>query len=129
MAFHADDNPKYYVLPPLVTVLGIPAEEDGGGKVDLILTGPFEDMGVVFMAHPVQRDVLFMLCVSITDVTVKYHGKASHAAAYSWDRFNALDAAVLAYDSLSVLRQQIKPDWRFHGIIGHDGVKPNIIRD
>lgn len=45
---------------------------------------------------------------------VKYHGKASHAAAYPWEGVNALDAAVLAYNNLSVLRQQMKPDWRLH---------------
>ncbi|OWK01780.1 hypothetical protein Celaphus_00017706 [Cervus elaphus hippelaphus] len=60
-------------------------------------------------------------------VTVKYYGKASHAAAYPWEGLNALDAAVLAYNNLSVLRQQLKPAWRVHGIIKNGGVKPNII--
>lgn len=50
-----------------MTVLGTPAEEDGGGKVDLILAGAFEDMDVVFMAHPAQQDVAFLPCVSITE--------------------------------------------------------------
>lgn len=81
------------------------------------------------MAHPAQQNVAFLPCMSITDVTVKYHGKASHAAAYPWEGVNALDAAVLAYNNLSALRQQIKPDWRLHGIIKHGGVKPNIIPD
>lgn len=48
-------------------------------------------------------------------VTVKYHGKASHASAYPWEGVNALDAAVLAYNNLSALRQQLKPEWRLHG--------------
>lgn len=48
-------------------------------------------------------------------MTVKYYGKASHAAAYPWEGVNALDAAVLAYNNLSVLRQQMKPTWRVHG--------------
>lgn len=46
---------------------------------------------------------------------MKYHGKASHASAYPWEGVNALDAAVLAYNNLSVLRQQLKPEWRLHG--------------
>lgn len=46
---------------------------------------------------------------------VKYHGKASHASAYPWEGVNALDAAVLAYNNVSVLRQQLKPDWKLHG--------------
>lgn len=48
-------------------------------------------------------------------VLVKYFGKASHASAYPWEGVNALDAAVLAYNNVSVLRQQLKPEWRLHG--------------
>ncbi|KAJ8397621.1 hypothetical protein AAFF_G00436200 [Aldrovandia affinis] len=110
-----------------VTVLGTPAEEDGGGKIDMILAGAFEGMDVVFMAHPSQEDAPYLPDVAEHDVTVRYHGKASHAAAYPWEGINALDAAVLAYNNLSVLRQQLRPDWRLHGIIKHGGVKPNII--
>ncbi|XP_064196010.1 xaa-Arg dipeptidase-like [Anguilla rostrata] len=110
-----------------VTVLGTPAEEVGGGKIDLIQARAFEGMDVVFMAHPSQEDAPYLPDVAEHDVTVKYHGKASHAAAYPWEGVNALDAAVLAYNNLSVLRQQLKPDWRLHGIIKHGGVKPNII--
>ncbi|XP_078145798.1 peptidase M20 domain-containing protein 2-like [Centroberyx gerrardi] len=114
-------------LPVRITVLGTPAEEDGGGKIDLLVAGAFADIDLVFMAHPAQQDVPFLPGVALTDVTVKYHGKASHASAYPWEGVNALDAAVLAYNNLSALRQQLKPDWRLHGIIKHGGVKPNII--
>ncbi|XP_056150515.1 xaa-Arg dipeptidase-like [Lampris incognitus] len=110
-----------------VTVLGTPAEEDGGGKIDLIREGAFDGLDVVFMAHPSQEDAPYLPCVAELDVIVKYHGKASHASAYPWEGVNALDAAVLCYNSLSVLRQQIKPNWRIHGVIKHGGVKPNII--
>ncbi|KAI1895700.1 hypothetical protein AGOR_G00108940 [Albula goreensis] len=110
-----------------VTVLGTPAEEDGGGKIDLILAGAFEGMDVVFMAHPSQEDAVYLPDMAVHDVNVKYHGKASHAAAYPWEGVNALDAAVIAYNNLSALRQQLKPDWRLHGIIKHGGLKPNII--
>ena len=47
---------------------------------------------------------------------ITYIGKASHAAGFPWDGVNALDAAVMAYTSISVLRQQMKPDWRIHGV-------------
>ncbi|NWI18243.1 P20D2 protein, partial [Crypturellus soui] len=116
--------------PPVavqITVLGTPAEEDGGGKIDLIEAGAFDDLDVVFMAHPSQENAAYLPDVAEHDVTVKYYGKASHAAAYPWEGLNALDAAVLAYNNLSVLRQQMKPTWRVHGIIKNGGVKPNII--
>ncbi|XP_030645339.1 peptidase M20 domain-containing protein 2-like [Chanos chanos] len=121
------ESQPHIPVPVKVTVLGTPAEEDGGGKVDLIQARAFEDLDVVFMAHPAQENSAFHSCMAITDCTVKCHGKASHAAAYPWEGLNALDAAVLAYSSLSVLRQQLKPDWRLHGIIKHGGTKPNII--
>ncbi|XP_074166410.1 xaa-Arg dipeptidase [Sminthopsis crassicaudata] len=114
--------------PPVkITVLGTPAEEDGGGKIDLIEAGAFKNLDAVFMAHPSQENAAYLPDVAEHDVTVKYYGKASHAAAYPWEGLNALDAAVLAYNNLSVLRQQMKPSWRVHGIIKHGGVKPNII--
>lgn len=65
---------------------------------------------LVILKKKIPNDVLF------PSVTVKYYGKASHAAAYPWEGVNALDAAVLAYNNLSVLRQQMKPTWRAHGM-------------
>ena len=47
---------------------------------------------------------------------VIYEGKASHAAAFPWEGVNALDATVMAYQNMSVMRQQMKPNWRIHGI-------------
>ncbi|XP_073749728.1 xaa-Arg dipeptidase isoform X2 [Callorhinus ursinus] len=116
--------------PPVkVIVLGTPAEEDGGGKIDLIEAGAFKNLDVVFMAHPSQENAAYLPDVAEHDVTVKYYGKASHAAAYPWEGVNALDAAVLAYNNLSMLRQQMKPTWRVHEIKGgaHDyyNVLPN----
>lgn len=35
----------------------------------------------------------------------------------------------MEYNNISVLRQQMKPTWRVHGIITEGGVKPNIIPD
>uniref|UniRef100_A0A8D0G6P4 Peptidase M20 domain-containing protein 2 n=1 Tax=Sphenodon punctatus TaxID=8508 RepID=A0A8D0G6P4_SPHPU len=113
--------------PVKIMVLGTPAEERGGGKIDLINAGVFDDLDVVFMAHPLQEDVSYSASMAIHQVTVKYYGKASHAAVYPWEGVNALDAAVLAYNNLSVLRQQMKPTWRVHGIIKNGGLRPNII--
>lgn len=45
-------------------MLGTPAEEDGGGKIDLIRQGAFEGMAVVFMAHPLQADAPYLPLVA-----------------------------------------------------------------
>ncbi|XP_048106328.1 xaa-Arg dipeptidase-like isoform X3 [Alosa alosa] len=75
-----------------ITVFGTPAEEAGGGKVDMIDKGAFEGLDVVFMAHPSQEDATYLPII------------AEH-------------------------EQQLRPDWKVHGIIRHGGVKPNIIPD
>lgn len=43
--------------------------------------------------------------------------RRAHAALAPWEGQNALDAAVSAYTSVSMLRQQIKPTHRVHGTI------------
>ena len=73
-------------------------------------------MSLGFFSKPISNEYLNQNSMyAIFSCIVKYHGKASHAAAYPWEGVNALDAAVLAYNSLSMLRQQLKPDWRLHG--------------
>jgi metal-dependent amidase/aminoacylase/carboxypeptidase family protein len=43
------------------------------------------------------------------------------ASAAPWEGTNAFDAAMLAYSGVSVLRQQMKPDHRVHGVIKGPG--------
>ena len=69
-----------------------------------------------------------MSCFFSSRVKVKYFGKASHAAAFPWEGVNALDAAVTCYQTISNLRQQMKPTWRVHGAFStlssrHHGVR------
>jgi metal-dependent amidase/aminoacylase/carboxypeptidase family protein len=41
----------------------------------------------------------------------------AHASVAPWEGSNALDAAFLAYSAVSVLRQQVKPENRVHGVV------------
>ena len=110
-----------------VTVMGTPAEEGGGGKVYLIRNGAFDDVDLAMMVHPFPTSVARPAFVGRAQLEVTYTGKAAHAAAFPWEGVNALDAAVMAYTSISALRQQMKPTWRVHGVITNGGAKPNII--
>ena len=110
-----------------VTIMGTPAEEGGAGKVYLIQNGAFEDVDIAMMVHPCPTFYLIASYLALAKLSVVYTGKASHAGAFPWEGVNALDAAVLAYNSISVLRQQMKPTWRVHGIIKNGGVAANII--
>ncbi|ESP04071.1 hypothetical protein LOTGIDRAFT_203426 [Lottia gigantea] len=112
-----------------LTILGTPAEEGGGGKIELIDQGVFDDVDVAMMAHPTPATYHKKPLLARSKLYIKYKGKASHAAGFPWEGVNALDAAVLCYQNISCLRQQFKPTWRVHGVIINGGVKPNIIPD
>ncbi|XP_038048321.1 peptidase M20 domain-containing protein 2-like isoform X4 [Patiria miniata] len=110
-----------------VTVLGTPGEEGGGGKKRLIKANAFVGIAVAMMAHPYRYNVPRPIALSMTVLVIKFQGKASHAAAAPWDGNNALDAAVTCYQSISNMRQQMKPACRVHGIFTNGGAAPNII--
>ncbi|GAU88022.1 hypothetical protein RvY_00794 [Ramazzottius varieornatus] len=112
-----------------VVVLGTPAEEGGGGKVNLINHGAFQDIDFAMMVHPFANNDLEPVILGIERVAVEFQGKAAHASCGPWEGVNALDAAVALYHNVSLFRQQMQPNWRIHGIIMEGGTKPNIIPD
>ncbi|KAK7413283.1 hypothetical protein QQX98_007871 [Neonectria punicea] len=122
-----------------VRLLGTPAEEGGGGKVRLIEAGAYQGVDACLMAHPTGR--LFSEGTQAIDgitaakssarrhVKVTFNGQNAHAGMSPWHGKNALDAVVSSYVNISLLRQQLPPTVRVHGVIRQGGVEPNIIPD
>jgi len=112
-----------------VTVLGTPAEEKIGGKVDLIDAGAFSGAAAALMVHPATEDTLDPPILAVNHLVVEFHGKTAHASASPWEGRNALDAFVLAYVNISALRQAMYPTDKTHCMITHGGDAPNIVPD
>ncbi|KAG6010902.1 hypothetical protein E4U21_002571 [Claviceps maximensis] len=120
-------------------LLGTPAEEGGGGKVKLIKAGAFGPPGAIsaaIMAHPVSRHgiggvdgVAALDLIASVKFRVEFRGRSAHAAGEPWNGINALDAAVAAYNNVSLMRQQMRPDERVHGVFEVGGTVPNVIPD
>jgi amidohydrolase len=110
-----------------LTVLGTPAEEARGGKVDLINAGAFTGAAVAMMIHPSPESVVDPVALAIKHLAVTFRGKDAHAAAAPWEGINALDAFVQLYVNVSTFRQQMLPTDKLHGIVTHGGDAPNII--
>ncbi|XP_011662898.2 peptidase M20 domain-containing protein 2 [Strongylocentrotus purpuratus] len=110
-----------------VTVMGTPAEEGGGGKIKMIETGAFQGIDVAMMVHPYPRNVSRPVILACTTMEITFTGRAAHASSCPWEGVNALDAAILCYQNISVMRQQLKPEWRVHGTIMKAGDTPSII--
>ena len=110
-----------------VTVLGTPAEESGGGKIDLLRAGAFDDAAVAMMVHPWTSETVDFPTLAWARVEVTYHGKEAHASVTPERGLNALDAVNLSYMARAALRQHIHHTDRVHGIINHGGDAPNIV--
>lgn len=117
---------KQFGIDGRVQLLGTPAEEDGGGKIDLLNAGAYEKVDVSLMMHPMSdaeyadKGVLGSAgfsSVASYNLQGTYHGVSAHAGATPWEGVNALDALVSAYINISMLRQQIRPPERIHGAI------------
>ncbi|KAF4966416.1 hypothetical protein FSARC_5891 [Fusarium sarcochroum] len=122
-----------------VRLLGTPAEEGGGGKVHLIKAGAYKGVDACLMAHPTGRlspedsqnidGVSAAKSSARRQLKVSFTGESAHAGNTPWHGKNALDAVVSSYVNISLLRQQIQPTERIHGVIRNGGSEPNIIPD
>src|SRR5712691_13342374 len=110
-----------------IQVIGTPAEEGGGGKVKLIRGGIFQGVDAAMMIHGWDRWIAHQDLLGIVRIGFEFTGKAAHAAADPWEGVNALDAVIQTFNNVSMLRQQMRPEARVHGIVTNGGQAPNII--
>jgi amidohydrolase len=110
-----------------VTVLGTPAEEGGGGKILLLQRGAFDGAHAAMMVHPSPYEQAEMPIIAVDHMKLAYVGKEAHASAYPFLGINAADALVVAQTAIGLLRQQLRPGVRVHGIVTKGGDAANII--
>jgi amidohydrolase len=114
-------------LAGTIQVIGTPGEEGRAGKAMMVRAGVFDGLDAAMMVHPSNRCMTRRRSLTSFKVNVEYYGKASHAGASPDKGVNALDAMIVMFSSIGVLRQQLRDDARVHGIITHGGDASNII--
>ncbi|MFT4082772.1 MAG: M20 family metallopeptidase [Nocardioides sp.] len=110
-----------------IEVYGTPAEEGGGGKIEMLDRGAFAGLDLAMMAHPAPVDVAEARPFAVSHSHIGYRGKAAHAAAYPEHGVNAADAFTIAQVALGLLRQQLPSSVRVHGMMTRGGEAPNAI--
>lgn len=116
--------------PGRVLVIGTPDEERGslgGGKVCLLEGGHFEGSDVVLITHPGDDWSLDQRMLAVKRAIFYFKGKAAHAAAAPHKGISALDAVMLTFYGVDMLREHVRQDVRMHGIIIKGGVAANIV--
>ncbi|WP_460887930.1 M20 family metallopeptidase [Promicromonospora xylanilytica] len=110
-----------------IELYGTPAEEGGGGKIELLDRGGFVGLDLAMMAHPSPVDSAEARPYAVSHSHIEFRGRAAHAGAYPEQGVNANDAFVISQVALGLLRQQLPAGTRVHGVQTRGGEAPNAI--
>lgn len=112
-----------------VHVIGTPAEEGGGGKIEMLAAGEFDGLDAALMMHPGPVDAPRAEPMAVAHWRITYRGVSAHAGAYPHLGVNAADAFTVAQVAIGLLRQQLPSTTRVHGVVTSAGSAPNAIPD
>ena len=114
-----------------IRVYGTPGEEggeNGSAKGSFVREGFFRDVDAALCVHPgSDHHELTHAEIACAPIRIAFQGKASHASSNPEEGINALDALILVFNAIGLLRQQLPKDVRIHGIVTKGGDAPNII--
>lgn len=118
-------------IPGSVWVIGAPAEEIGPpAKAVMAKTGYFEGVDFMFRSHGTDGETLRypggFSARHIRQMKYTFHGKSAHAQ-NAWQGRSALDAVLLLFHAMDMMREHSEPQFRFHGIVSDGGAAPNIV--
>ncbi|HWR45302.1 amidohydrolase [Sporomusa sp.] len=110
-------------------LIGCPAEETTGAKVDMALDGVFDGLTAALIIHPADNNAMGGTSYATHPLRVTFHGRPAHVASKTDKGVNALDALVMFYQGIKTLRQTFTQETILAGIITKGGTAPNIVPD
>jgi amidohydrolase len=118
-------------IPGSIWVIGTPAEEVGPPtKAAMAKTGYLNGVDFILRSHGTAHETLHypggFSARNIRQMKYTFHGKSAHAQS-AWQGKSALDAVLLLFHAMDMIREHSEPQFRFHGIISDAGVAPNIV--
>jgi len=105
-----------------VELIGTPAEENGGGKIELLRKGIFDRIVAAQGGWSVSGTGL-----GVVGKRVTFTGVASHAGSAPEKGRNALNAVIRFFVGIDGWRQQLDTDSRVHGYISDGGKAMNVV--
>lgn len=108
-------------------VIGTPAEEGKGGKIELLKRGAFDGLHGALMIHPGPADAIECVTSAVSHISIAYDGRAAHSAGFPELGINAGDAFVVAQTAIGLLRQHLPQGVLVHGILTRGGEAPNAV--
>lgn len=115
--------------PFKLVVYGTPAEETLGGKIVMLDAGYMKELDFALMSHGSPNTSVDEKCMALENFVVTFHGVKSHAAISPDEGRSALDAVLLSFHAIEMLREHVKDDTRMHYTIRNAGGPPNVVPD
>ncbi len=115
--------------PFKLVIYGTPAEETLGGKIVMLDAGYMKELDLALMSHGSPNTSVDEKCMALENFVVTFHGVKSHAAISPDEGRSALDASLLSFHAIEMLREHVKDDTRMHYTIRNAGGPPNVVPD
>ncbi|MGW1517327.1 amidohydrolase [Streptomyces sp. NPDC002287] len=111
----------------MVLAVGTPAEERGGGKVELVGAGVFDGVDAALMFHPGVHSWTWAPLTAQRQIRVGFHGRAAHPTGNPTEGIDALAALIQLFNSTAVLSRRLPPGSHVQGIVTDGGESTNVV--
>ena len=118
-----------YDGPVKLVVYGTPDEEGSGGKIDMAQAGIFNDADVIFAYHTAGNTGVSWENLALQGYKITFHGKKAHAAGAPYKGRSALDACLLMFHALEMMREHCTEGTRIHYNISEGPGPSNVVAD
>ena len=112
-----------------MVLYGTPDEEIAGGKIDMVNAGCFKDVDVMFATHTASSTSVACGNKALAPTWVDFHGTPAHASGSPWKGRSAMDAMVLCFHALEIMREHVKDGCRIHYTIKEGTGPSNIVHE
>ncbi len=113
--------------PYKIVVYGTPAEESLGGKIIMQENGCFQDIDIALMMHAAPETCVDIKTMALENFRVTFYGKEAHAAMNPEQGRSALDAILLSFHGIELLREHVLDDTRMHYTVLDAGGPTNVV--
>ncbi len=113
--------------PYKLVIYGTPAEESLGGKIIMQENGCFQDIDIALMMHGAPETCVDIKTMALENFRVTFYGKEAHAAMSPEQGRSALDAILLSFHGIELLREHVREDTRMHYTVLDAGGPTNVV--
>jgi len=115
--------------PFKLVLYGTPDEEIFGGKIVMEKNGFFRDADVMFSYHTAAKTCVSDTNRALAPIRATFHGTPSHAAGSPEKGRSALDAMMLAFHGLEIMREHVADGCRIHYTVLEGTGASNIVHE